>query len=59
MYGLPDSAILGTAKRIAHAGHSKHSRRRSQQMGGLEVLQELLHAGYVLYLRYRKTHPKK
>lgn len=59
MYGLPDSAILGTAKRVAHAGHHKHSRRRSEPLTGLEVLQEVLHALYVLRLRYKATHPKK
>jgi hypothetical protein len=57
MYGLPDSAILGTAKRLKG---SKRSRRRpAQELGMLEVLQELLHAGYVLHRRYKATHRKK
>jgi hypothetical protein len=57
MYGLPDSAILGTAKRLKGARRSR--RRSKQELGGLEVLQEVLHAGYVLYRRYKATHRKK
>jgi hypothetical protein len=54
MYGLPDSAILGTAKRLKGRRH-----RYTESVSGLEVLQELLHAGYVLYRRYKATHRKK